>query len=156
MFFLITAKIPSRVYDCQANTLKLKNIFDDLLDLALAPLVEHDELERYLSTVVEDVKDGLIWWYERCTSFPHLSHMAHNYLSIPGKHVQVYLFYYIIFIDFQATTVDVEHIFSCGQLVLPYVRSHLNVQSTHALMCVGSWSLLGLIDDSDIIKALEW
>jgi len=57
--------------------------------------------------------------------------------------------------DYQATAVDVEHIFSHGRLVLPYVHSCLNVQLTHALMCVGSWSLLGLIDDSDIKEALE-
>jgi len=56
--------------------------------------------------------------------------------------------------DFQATTVDVERVFSRGRLVLPYVCSRLNVQSTHALMCIGSWSLLGLIDDSDIKEAL--
>jgi hypothetical protein len=44
-----------------------------------------------------------------------------------------------------ATTVDVERVFSMGRLLLPYVRSRLNVQSTHALMCLGSWSLLGLM-----------
>ena len=57
--------------------------------------------------------------------------------------------------DYQATTVDVECVFSHGRLVLPYVCSCLNVQSTCALICVGSWSLLGLIDDSDIKEALE-
>jgi len=68
------------------------NIFDNLPDLALAPSFERDELDRYLSVEVEDVKDGLIWWYERRASFPCLSHMARDYLSIPGKHVQVSLF----------------------------------------------------------------
>jgi hypothetical protein len=34
---------------------------------------------------VEKVKDGLMWWNERCTAFPHLSRMACDYLSIPGK-----------------------------------------------------------------------
>ncbi len=47
-----------------------------------------------------------------------------------------------------------ERVFSRGRLVLPYVRSRLSVQSTRALMCVGSWSLLGLINDSDIKAAL--
>jgi len=41
-----------------------------------------------------------------------------------------------------------------GRLLLPYVYSRLNVQSTHALMCLGSWSLLGLIEDSDIKAAI--
>jgi hypothetical protein len=54
----------------------------------------------------------------------------------------------------EATTIDVERVFSCGRLVLPFVRSRLNVQSTRALMCVGSWSLLGLIDDPDIKAAI--
>ena len=34
---------------------------------------------------VEDVTDGLIWWYERHAMFPQLSRMARNYLSIPGE-----------------------------------------------------------------------
>ena len=62
--------------------------------------------------------------------------------------------FYLLRWLFQATTVDVERVFSRGRLVLPYVRSRLNVQSTRALMCVGSWSLLGLIDDLDIKAAL--
>ena len=39
-------------------------------------------------------------------------------------------------------------------LLLPYVRSQLSVQSTRALMCLGSWSLLGLIEDSNIKAAI--
>jgi len=63
----------------------LKNIFDDLPDLALTPSNTRDELDCYLSTEVEDVKDGLMWWHKKRAAFPNLSHMAHNYLSIPGK-----------------------------------------------------------------------
>ena len=44
-----------------------------------------DELECYLATAVEDVKDALKWWFDRRASFPRLSHMARDYLSIPGK-----------------------------------------------------------------------
>jgi len=57
-------------------------------------------------------------------------------------------------IRFIATTVDVERVFSLGWLLLPYVHSRLSVQSTRALMCLGSWSLLGLIEDSDIKAAI--
>jgi len=32
---------------------------------------------------------------------------------------------------------------------LSHVQSHLSAQSTHALLCLGSWSLLGYIKDSD-------
>ena len=49
-----------------------------------------------------------------------------------------------------ATTVDVERVFSRGRLVLPHVRNRLAVQSTRASLCVGVWSSLGLVKDSDI------
>lgn len=53
-----------------------------------------------------------------------------------------------------ATTVDVERVFSRGRLVLPHVRNRLAVQSTRASLCVGIWSSLGLIEDSDIRKSV--
>lgn len=49
-----------------------------------------------------------------------------------------------------ATSVGVERVFSEGRLLLSHVRSWLSVQSTHALMCVGCWSLLGYVKDSDV------
>lgn len=49
-----------------------------------------------------------------------------------------------------ATSVDVERVFSQGRLLLSHVRSRLSVQSTRALMCVGGWSLLGYVQDSDV------
>jgi len=57
-------------------------------------------------------------------------------------------------IFFSASTVDVERVFSQGRLVLSHIRNRLSVQSTRACMCVGAWSLLGLIKDSDIRAAL--
>jgi len=45
-------------------------------------------------------------------------------------------------------------VFSHGHLILPYVYSHLAVQSTHASLCVGLWSSQGLIRDSDIKASL--
>jgi hypothetical protein len=49
-----------------------------------------------------------------------------------------------------ATTVDIEWVFSHGHLVLLHVCNHLVIQSTHASLCVGVWSSLGLVKDSDI------
>ena len=49
-----------------------------------------------------------------------------------------------------ATSVDVERIFSRGWLLLSHVRSGLSVQSTRALLCLGCWSTLGLVQDKDI------
>ena len=49
-----------------------------------------------------------------------------------------------------ATSVDVERVFSQGRLLLSHIRSHLSVQSTRALMCLGVWSLLGFVTDADV------
>lgn len=43
-----------------------------------------------------------------------------------------------------------ERVFSRGRLILSHVRSRLSAQSTRALLCLGSWSLLGYIKDSDV------
>ncbi|KIJ15694.1 hypothetical protein PAXINDRAFT_11294 [Paxillus involutus ATCC 200175] len=37
-------------------------------------------------------------------------------------------------------------------LSLSYVRNHLSAQMTHALLCVGLWSLLGLVKDNDVLQ----
>ena len=47
-------------------------------------------------------------------------------------------------------SVDVERVFSHGQLVWSHVRSRLSAQSTRALVCLGSWGLGGLVVDSDV------
>jgi hypothetical protein len=94
-----------------------------------------DELTLYLSTGPEHVNDVLAWWYEKWTVYPMLARMALDYLSIP------------------ATSVDVERIFSRGQLILSHIRSQVLVQSTRALICVGSWSRLGLVKNEDVLSA---
>lgn len=87
-----------------------------------------DELSRYLNSDPEHVDDVLKWWWERRNTYPRLSRMALNYLTIPGK---------VHFILFEpatkfklATSVDVEQIFSRGRLLLSHVRSRLSAQST--------------------------
>ena len=57
-------------------------MFDNLPDLAAVSSDHRDELERYLSTDPEDVRDGILWWHDRRATFPRLSHMALDYLSI--------------------------------------------------------------------------
>jgi len=49
-----------------------------------------------------------------------------------------------------ATSVDVERVFSQGCIVLSHLCSRLSVQSTRALMCLGVWSRLGYVRNSDI------
>ena len=109
------------------------NIFDNLPCLVEPKSSElRDELDRYLSTDPEQVDNVLVWWNDRSASFPSLSRMALNYLSIP------------------ATSVDVERVFSRGRLLLSHTRSRLSAQTTRCLLCLGSWSPIGLIKDTDI------
>jgi len=49
----------------------------------------------------------------------------------------------------------VERVFSHGRLVLSHVRSCLSAQSTRAILCLGTWSLLGLVKDSDVKAAAQ-
>ncbi|KIM51311.1 hypothetical protein SCLCIDRAFT_143504 [Scleroderma citrinum Foug A] len=69
--------------------------------------------------------------------YPQLSHMALNYLTIP------------------ATSINVEQLFSCGRLLLLHIRSRLSAQTTRSLLCLGVWSTLGLVDDSNVKKVME-
>ena len=64
---------------------KPSNIFNNLLDITPPPPDDRDKLDCYLAIDVEDMKDGLMWWHEKCTAFSCLLHMAQNYLSILGK-----------------------------------------------------------------------
>jgi hypothetical protein len=53
-------------------------------------------------------------------------------------------------IIFLATSVDVERTFSRGRLLLSHTRSRLSTQTTRALLCLGPWSLLNMVKDSDV------
>ena len=60
-------------------------MFDSLP--ALAPPKAADlgsKLDCDLTADVKHVTDAIAWWYERRNTYPHLSSMALNYLSIPG------------------------------------------------------------------------
>jgi hypothetical protein len=62
------------------------NIFYNLPSLAPPKASDlRDELDRYLSTDPEDIENVLAWWHERRSSYPQLSRMALDYLTIPGK-----------------------------------------------------------------------
>lgn len=51
-----------------------------------------------------------------------------------------------------ATSVDVKRIFSRGRLLLSHVRNKLSTQTTRAALCLGEWSLLGMVKDEDVLK----
>lgn len=49
----------------------------------------------------------------------------------------------------------VERVFSQGRVILPYVRNRLSVHSTRALLCIGDWSVRGLVKDKDVKAAAK-
>ena len=56
----------------------------------------------------------------------------------------------ISLIDPAATSVDVERTFSKGRILLSHLRNRLSVESTRALLCLGVWSAMGYVRDSDV------
>jgi hypothetical protein len=77
--------------------MKTKNIFDGLPAICAPKATDlRDELDRYLSTDPEHTDDVLLWWVERKHSYPSLSRMALDYLSIPGKLLYLYYFYLLL------------------------------------------------------------
>ena len=93
--------------------------------MASHPSKLQSKLNSYLSSNTEAVSDVLQWWNDRCSTHPHLSQMALDYLSIPGMLYVVYVvemaadsFMSVV----KATSIDVECIFSCGWL-LSHVHS---------------------------------
>jgi hypothetical protein len=86
-------------------------MFDDLPALAAPrPSDLRDELERYLSTDPEHVANVLLWWFERQQTYPALSCMAMDYLTIPG--VQ-----YILLDVFVITDTISSYICQCGTCI---------------------------------------
>ena len=47
-------------------------------------------------------------------------------------------------------SINVEHLFSCGHLLLSHVCSQLSTQSTHAILCLRMWSKCNLVMDNDM------
>ena len=50
-------------------------------------------------------------------------------------------------------SVDVEHVFRHGRLVLSHVHSRMSVQMTRALLCLNSWIKYGYMKNHDILIA---
>ena len=104
--------------NCNERANKKSNIFDSLP--ALAPPKASNlgsELNRYLSTDAEHIINAIGWWHEHYHTYPSLSHMALDYLTVPGM--------YLSFLYDQhswhctneykiAMSVDVKQLFSHG------------------------------------------
>jgi hypothetical protein len=51
---------------------------------------ETNELDEYLAKSLEKVCDPIAWWWDHCASYPKLSKMAFDYLSIPRELINVH------------------------------------------------------------------
>jgi hypothetical protein len=116
-----------------------------------------DEVSCYLCTEPEDVSnDNLLhWWHNHRHQYPCLYQMALDYHTIPCKCLNCYLpthydAHLLYFPTTPGSSVDVEHIFSQGRLILLYVCNCLTSKSTCTLVCLGDWSACGLVRDCDI------
>ena len=84
--------------------------------------VTETEIEKYLSEPLADAKvDVLKWWAMQGLSYPKLSVMAMDFLSV------------------QASSVDNERDFSGGVDLLPPTRHRLKNDAIQACMCLKSW-----------------
>jgi hypothetical protein len=77
--------------------------------------------------------------------------MAIDYLTIPGNVVGYFVCFTSLTCCVAATSIDVEHLFSRGCLILPHMHNQLAVTSARALLCLYSWSLKGLVRDEDVV-----
>ena len=110
-----------------------------------------NKLHTYLDTKVEAIDDVIAWW-DTAPSI-HDYHAWHLIISlylvlntVNFKSKTNYLFL--------ATSIDIEQLFSHGHGLLPHTHNCLSAQSTHALLCLGSWSKAGFVHDNDV-KAVD-
>jgi hypothetical protein len=54
-----------------------------------------------------------------------------------------------------ATSVNVEWIFSKGQILLLHTKNWLNGEGIRAILCLGSWVEAGLIDEESWLAMLK-
>ena len=98
-------------------------------------------------------KTFLMHWHGGMNSVPFI-HDLHAWQSIIWLS-QVCLhniFFHVNLFLLVATSVDVEHLFSHGRVLLLHNCNHLSSQTTHALLCLGDWSRLGLVNSDDVHK----
>lgn len=126
----------------------------DFFDIPMDDIQEVDELDEYLSQVIEKVKDPIAWWWDHRKVYPQLSAMALDYLSIPGKRSIYFEFDYSPNIIL-ATSTAVERVFSQGRQLLYFTRNRLSPAMIRASLCFGDWSRKDLICMSDIISAVS-
>jgi hypothetical protein len=82
--------------------------------------------------------------------------MACDYLTVLGEFsLSCHSSFCIGDLNFLATLVAVERVFSKGQLIISHIQNRLSGQSTWALMCLGAWTKQQLVKSSDLVDALK-
>ena len=104
----------------QKNNNLSVNIPNNNLIAGEQSLILH-ELTWYLSVLLEDKVDSLLWWYAQKNEYSILSIIAHDYLSI------------------QATSVASEQAFSIVGQTITSQRNRLNSKTARASLCLRSW-----------------
>ncbi|KAF7761978.1 hypothetical protein Agabi119p4_9970 [Agaricus bisporus var. burnettii] len=97
---------------------------------------QSSEVSEYLKVPPEPVDDPIQWWVKRSGAYPNLSRMAQDYLSIP------------------ASSVDVERLFSRGRVILNHMRNRLDPRMFCAMLCLGEWIGVGVIQYEDLKVAV--
>jgi len=54
-----------------------------------------------------------------------------------------------------ATSIDVERLFSKGQLILSHVRNQLSAGTTCELLCLNNWGTQGLVKMVDLVEVAK-
>jgi hypothetical protein len=116
-----------KLSDMHMYKVKTQNIFDNLPSLAPLRSAEViDELTFYLTTDLVNTTDGIKWWREKEGTYPRLSRMALDYLSIPGTS---YL---------APTTLNSQH-----PSYLLFIQQLLSTLSASSVVAASSFHILG-------------
>jgi len=129
----------------------------DLLDIPMDDIYDMSELDDYLSKPVEKVRDPIGWWWHHRASYPKLSKMALDYLSVPRElfHISCSSIKSSAVL-LPATSTAVERVFSQGQHLLEFTRNRLSGDSIRAMLCFGDWCRKDLVDFGDILKGVRY
>jgi hypothetical protein len=110
------------------------------------------ELDDYLKLPVESVQDPLKWWHAHRRSYPNLSRMVLDYMSIPVSNP--FLLYLIVLTKSPAMSTAIERVFLQGRQLLHFTRNALSASSIHAYLCLGSWGRNDLIVVKDLLSVV--
>jgi len=100
------------------------------------PVTVRDEYDIYLSTPTVPIEDARAWWQEptQRATFPHLSKMALDLLSIP------------------AMSAEPEHLFSSCKITITDRRNKLGIEAIEAIECLKSW----MKNDTDSVANIPY